>query len=834
VGLRIYPDSFVGRGEDVARVIERLERARVLSVTGAAGMGKTRLVHEVARALSRRLYFVDAQGCGDEAALVAALLHVVGLRVDGLARDEALRRLSQALALERDALLVIDGAESLSTGARGALEHMAGALRDGQTIVTSRAPLGIRGEHLHRLSGLRDADAIELLRVRAIQRGAVLDDDDPALAEIVRRLDGIPLAIELMAPRVALVGAAQTSARLGDSQPPPGVDGTLVAALERSWRQLGASAREALVSLAVFPASFDLEAADFVAGSAAFEIEALYSAGLLERVEPARFRMLHVVRDLARARAGEEARTTAEQLHARHFAERARRALCRLATEGFPRELPLDAASYAAALERARDAGSIEAVAAIFAVTEPLRYATCATDEGRAALDEMVSYLEREHASLDAVLAVRIEAAEAARRAGDLEGATARARAAEQTLAASSGSWPRIEAAIDRAIGALAFVAGDTSTARERLERARDLARASDDRRLLAIVLGDLGSLALIAGRPLDASLLYARSARGARRLGATWVEAAACANLGVAAVELGDLVRARAAFADALEADAAYARSIVGAFAIGNLGLVAHLEGDERAASDAYGRALELSRLLGHEGFEGVYAGYLALAERGRVGDVATLAALEDAIALLERAGNRRERALFLAAESVISAALGRDGAASLRAARALIDEHDGATSAAVDVLAGSAPREVGALEVRLARRVLEAASGASPLADRVWSIASDGSWFAAAEGAERVAVASETGRRILEALLRARTERPGRTVAHDRLITLAWPGERMSPRAGRNRLKVGVSKLRAQGLRELIQTGPGGYYLATSQDVRPLAPDPSSAIYP
>jgi tetratricopeptide (TPR) repeat protein len=839
LGLHRYPDSFVGRVQEISFICEVLSTAPILTISGGTGMGKTRIAHEAVRALGRELRLMDGESVSNVESLLALLLQAFELRADVATSEEAVLRLARASRHLSNKVLVLDGVAKLDPPVAVTLERFSSDLGAGRIIVTSRTPLGVRGEHVIRLGGLPEKDAVQLLTDRVERRGRTLGPSDArALSEIVERLDGIPLAIELFAPHVVMLGASNASTHFRETLPALragqhslATSSSMDSALESSWSNLDEHAREVLSMLAVFPQSFDFHVAQAVCAlvptvDVGASLERLFHAGLIERVGSDRFVLMHCVREFARDRVSIAHRDVLLRCHAEVFAERARVALEALPRRGFPRDLELDKANYRVATETLRHVdGAIDDIAHIHVITEPLRYATSATSKGRDALDDFERELEARGASERVLLQVRLEAAEAARRAGDLDRAETRALTVYRAL--SSKEDPQatsIQAAALRALGAIAFVRGETSQARAQFEHAKECAEVSSENRVLALVFGDLGSVELVLGRPFEASVFYERSARLAARTGLTWVRAGALANLGVAAAELGELARARECLAQALSEDAAYAQSIVGAFATGTLGLISHVEGDECAASDAYHRALELSRALGHLGFVGVYTGYIALAEhRGEV-LFKTLAALEDAISILERVDNRRERALFLAAQGTLLRRAERFESAAEKIARGreLLEENDHASQIAIALLSGeSAPvNPQSSLELKLAARFLSRSTHVDERS-MSWMISRDGSWFQTNEG-ERVEISGTSLRLVLSHLVNERLMFPGRSIPRGKLIEIAWPGERMSPQAARNRLKVNISKLRALGLRDLIRTGPAGYYLASNHAVQ------------
>ena len=291
-GLPAALTSFVGRGGAVREVAGLLEEHRLVTVTGPGGSGKTRLAGEVARRVAAG--FADGAWVvelapladpGQVAAVVAASLGVreqPGLPVAGtLARVLARQQL----------LLVLDNCEHVIAVAAGLCTELVTACDDLRVLATSREPLRVAGEARYRLGPLAvpgpddladagRAEAVVLFADRARQADAhfVLDDrTGSAVARLVARLDGMPLAIELAAARTEALGVGQLLDRLedrfallegGDRLAPPRRR-SLAAAVEWSYQLLEENERRAFRTVSVFPGPFTLEGAEAVAGTGA-------------------------------------------------------------------------------------------------------------------------------------------------------------------------------------------------------------------------------------------------------------------------------------------------------------------------------------------------------------------------------------------------------------------------------------------------------------------------------------------------------------------------------------------------------------------------------------
>jgi predicted ATPase/DNA-binding CsgD family transcriptional regulator len=294
-GLHGFPPpltSFVGRAGQVAEVAGLLAEYRLVTVTGPGGVGKTRLAAEVAREVTARFadgaWLVELAGVEDPALVPVAVAAAVGVQQDrGGSLTEAL---AQVLA-RRQLLLVLDNCEHVL----GAAAELSGAVLpvadDIRVLATSREPLGLAGEARYRLPPLAlpgpgaagdtaGSEAVALFadRARQLDRHFTLDGQSgPVVTQLVQRLDGVPLAIELAAARVEALGLAPLLDRLDDrfrllvgSDPTAAPrQRSLGATVAWSYRLLSEDEQRVFRRLALFPGPFTLDGAVAVAGSAA-------------------------------------------------------------------------------------------------------------------------------------------------------------------------------------------------------------------------------------------------------------------------------------------------------------------------------------------------------------------------------------------------------------------------------------------------------------------------------------------------------------------------------------------------------------------------------------
>ncbi|MEO5744148.1 MAG: BTAD domain-containing putative transcriptional regulator [Terracoccus sp.] len=350
--------SFVGRERELADVERLTSHARLLTLTGAGGSGKTRLAIEAARHVRSRypdgVWFVDLAVVGESAQVVDAVAEALGLDSD-FAPDRA-RALVDQLREQR-LLVVLDNCEHLLAACARLVGAVLAACPGVVVLATSRAPLHTHGEYTLRVPSLAlpasdwktTTDLAELTalarlpsvllfveRAAQVRPGFGLDAENaPGVVELCRRLDGMPLALELAAAKVAVLEPAEIVLRLGDALTLLGEDNasitrrqTLRGTLEWSHDLLAEPEQVLLRRLSVFAGSFTLEAVEAVC--CMLPVEQAMAFGLLHRlvdqslVVPARtaastrYRVLETVRQFANEKLGLAAE--AEQLAAAHCA----------------------------------------------------------------------------------------------------------------------------------------------------------------------------------------------------------------------------------------------------------------------------------------------------------------------------------------------------------------------------------------------------------------------------------------------------------------------------------------------------------------------------------
>ncbi len=332
--LPVSLTSFVGRTSESAKAAALLAGHRLVTVTGPGGSGKTRVAIEVARGLVPRfedgVWLVELAQVEDPGLVPAAVAIVLGVREQpGLSLTESLA----AVMGSRHVLLVLDNCEHVIDAAAGFCDTLLRAGDDLRVLATSREPLGVAGEARFPLpplpvpadvtaAGVAGCESVALFVERAGQADpdfTLTPASGPAVATIVRRLDGMPLAIELAAAQLDTLGLGQLAAGLDDrfrvlvSQTwgVPARQASLAATVEWSYRLLSEPEQRAFRRLSAFPAPFTLDAARAAAGpDAPIIVPCLVRRSLLvaPRAGPDgrfRYKMLETLRAYASARLDE-------------------------------------------------------------------------------------------------------------------------------------------------------------------------------------------------------------------------------------------------------------------------------------------------------------------------------------------------------------------------------------------------------------------------------------------------------------------------------------------------------------------------------------------------
>jgi predicted ATPase/DNA-binding SARP family transcriptional activator len=353
--LRAHLTSFVGREDDANRVGQALDSSRLVTLVGPGGAGKTRLASEVAARIAAKSVQVDGvwmaelASVTDAADIPQAVLGSIGLRESRLMPDgsqrvtrDARTRLMEGLANVR-ALLVLDNCEHLIDACARLADVLLAHSPRLRIVATSREPLGITGESLFVVPPLAQDPAVRLFadRAAAVSSGFTVDEENlPFVVEIVRRLDGLPLAIELAAARLRTLPLAEISRRLNDrfrlltagSRTALPRHRTLRAVVEWSWDLLAPAERLLAERFSVFPGGATREAVAAVCGDLG-DIDELVSSlldkSLLQAVKGegqvgggTRVRMLETIREYGAEKLAERGETgEVAERHAEYYGD---------------------------------------------------------------------------------------------------------------------------------------------------------------------------------------------------------------------------------------------------------------------------------------------------------------------------------------------------------------------------------------------------------------------------------------------------------------------------------------------------------------------------------
>jgi predicted ATPase/DNA-binding SARP family transcriptional activator len=387
-GVPRYVTSFVGREGELEAVQALVRRERLVTIVGAAGSGKTRLAAEasvvVKGSFAEGVWWVDLASAAQSDAL-AAIADALAIRLDSgrAPSDLVVSRLRGARLL-----LVLDNCEHVAAELAPLLVRVAAECEPATVLATSREPIRVGGERVHQLPALSvppdatagvdrvlEYEAARLVVARASTAAAGLTLDEPTareIAAIARRLDGLPLAIELAAGKLRSMSIPELGRALetglhvlagGDRSAAPRQQ-TLEAAISWSFDRLSAAERALFERLAVFPASFDLAAARAVGADGLVKAEQILPllSDLVEKSLVAaevghetRYRMLITIRAFAVERARREGELEpASARHRDHFAELADELFWELVGPDLARSLVrarADGASFRAALD---------------------------------------------------------------------------------------------------------------------------------------------------------------------------------------------------------------------------------------------------------------------------------------------------------------------------------------------------------------------------------------------------------------------------------------------------------------------------------------------------
>ena len=590
--------NFVGRRQELVEIKRALSTTALLTLTGTGGTGKTRLAQETVRDLTGvypdGAWLVELAPLSEAALVPRAVAEKVGVR------EEPGRPLEAAISevlRDRQALLVLDNCEHLVRAAARLADSLLGTCPSLRILATSRQALGVTGETVWRVpplslperapavGELEASEAARLFADRAASRAsgfALTPENAGAVADVCRKLDGIPLAIELAAARIEVLSVGQISAKLGDSlgllttgdREAPSRQKTLRGALDWSHELLPEDERALFGWLSVFAGGFTLGAAEEVCSEGAVgrgEVLDLLSR-LVEKslvaveerdVEETRYGMLETVRQYALEKltaSGQEG--AARDRHAEFFLD--------VTEEAEPGLAGGQQGAWLARLDA--DSGNLRAALGHHLATGP-------PAEG----------------------ALRM--AGALRWFWFLRGRYGEGRGwLEEALARGDDAPPLVRAKTLTAAGDLAFLQSEYDRARELLGESLTLYRSLDDRRGVAEAVQLLGSMEREQGRYVQAEAFHEEALALWRELGDEWGVAQSLNYLGFAAWLRGNHERAVELCGRALGMFRASGDGEGIAWSLMNLGAAALYEGERARAEALLGESLALSREGGYQ----------------------------------------------------------------------------------------------------------------------------------------------------------------------------------------------------------------------------------------
>ena len=630
--LPAQPARFIGRDRELAELRALVGSCRLVTLTGAGGSGKTRLGLQVAAGLldgsADGVWLVELAAVSDEDAVASAICGALG--IPGQTGRPALDTLIDTLAAQ-DMLIVLDNCEHLIGGCAKTADAIMRRCPGVRLMATSREPLGIGGETIYRVPPLSlpgpgdsdlaaavSCDAVALFADRARAQGAVLPLDEqtaPLVVSICRRLDGLPLAIELAAARLRSLSLGGLAGRLdqrfrlltGGSRTALERQQTLRATVEWSYSLLHGAEQLLLGRLSVFADGFDLEAAEAVCGRG--RIEVLEVAGLLGSLvdkslvvaEPAgpavRYRLLETIRQFAAEQLAETGQETAamQAAHCAYFlsvAEGAAPYLTGPDQGSWLVRLDAEQANLRRAAEHA--ASRPDGTAQVLRLGVALRRYWRARHGSAEVVALLQPILDRPEARADPELfaAALLTTAIAAR---FFDVAVARQFGERAvTLARQLDTGPLLIESL-AALSGFCFLAGEPQRGLPPGQEAVELARRLGDDVLLGLSLAAY----LLCDFPAHAGPLFTEAIACTRRSGDHLVASFLTNNAGMLALKAGDIPAARAYIQQAAQAVRAIGNEEDPHLSI-NLGLVLRQDNEPDAARASFEAGLRMSRHTG------------------------------------------------------------------------------------------------------------------------------------------------------------------------------------------------------------------------------------------
>ncbi|MBO0866195.1 MAG: LuxR family transcriptional regulator, partial [Mycobacterium sp.] len=615
-GLPVQLTSFVGREAQISEVCGQLAQNRLVTLTGAGGVGKTRLAVQVAaqtaHATSDGVWYVDLALITHPDLVPVTVARALGLpdQPGRSTMDTLLRFLS-----DRQGLVILDNCEHLLDASAVLIDALLSACPGLTLLATSREPIAVPGEVTWRVPSLSLADeAIELFTDRArLARPefSITDDNAATVTEICQRLDGMPLAIELAAARVRALSPAEILNGLhdrfrlltGGARTAVRRQQTLRASVDWSYALLTDPERILFRRLAVFLGGFDLNAVQAVGSSGDVQrhqildlLTLLVDKSLVVAENTGnrtRYRLLETVRQYALEKLAESGE--ADAVRTRHRDHYTAMAALLDSPAGADYEQHLEQAeteidNLRAAFGWSRENSDLELALALASSLQPLWFTRGHIPEGLAWFDAVLTDYDLHHLKVADAARARALADKAVLDTW-VDTAASMGQAQQALMIAREVDDPALLA---RALTACGFIAGYSSNAEVAgtyFAEAIGLARAVDDRWRLSQILGWQANTAIVAGDPITTRATAEEGRDLADAIGDRFGSRQCRYCIGNAQMMQGDLVGAVAQFgAVAAEAEAAH-DGLNKLLSLGNLSSALAYQGEvsaARAAADA------------------------------------------------------------------------------------------------------------------------------------------------------------------------------------------------------------------------------------------------------
>ena len=678
--------SFIGREQEVAAVVKLISAHRLVTLTGAAGSGKTRLAVQVAADLvddfPHGVWFVDLAAVTDPGLVAQTAATAMGIQLASPSSIEAegprspqsdsARKLVEHIG-PRTVLIVLDNCEHLVAASATFVDQVLRACSRLRIMATSREPLGVAGEATYRVPSLKfpesasarspeeitGYEAVRLFTDRAMLAHGSFQLDAAnavAVAQIAFRLDGIPLALELAAARVKTLTPDQIASRLDDQfrlltggqRTALERQQTIRAAIDWSYDLLSESERILLRRLSVFHGGFTLEAVEEVCSGNVIEREELLDLlgelvgkSLVVREEmgrEARYRILETIRQYGREKLIEskEALTFRER-HRDHFLALAERAAPRLEMEDVGRWLDIleaDIENIRGAIDwsLSEDDGAETAQRLVSALRD-FWYLRGFWAEGHSFLDKAVAKEGDVPLPVKARAVSALAAYEFSARADLAEG---RRRAEEAISLAKDSGVEGVLAHTKLVLGRITSLEGDFDAAADLFEEARAEGERTGEHTVVGRSLFGLFSTSLMAGNRRRAMELSAEMVRFAHALGRPVGISKVLTAAGSLEEGIGDFHKALSLYEEALP----LAREVGDLYQmvriLGMMTRLLEVRGDTERAHAAWTEACAIAREKRHA--EWIYFLASDAARRGDLEEACKLA--EESLSLAREIG--------------------------------------------------------------------------------------------------------------------------------------------------------------------------------------------------